>query len=95
MKPRNGAECFLVGQLIVVCLMSSCSSGDADGRERHFTDKDVCKPFLFGICINELFVNTVSDTGYTYSCASVTIIHLLCVYVSDHVNSKNSTSDFY
>ena len=25
-----------------------------------FTDKEVCRPFLLDICINELFTNTVS-----------------------------------
>ena len=33
--------------------------GEDKGKEKHFTDKDVCKPFLLGICISDLFVNTV------------------------------------
>lgn len=36
------------------------TAGTDGGREKTFQDKDVCRPFLLGICINELFVNTVS-----------------------------------
>lgn len=37
------------------------SLGDDDDGKRQFTDKDVCKPFFLGICINSLFTNTVSQ----------------------------------
>ena len=37
-----------------------CLLGDDDAMSRkHFSDRDICRPFLLGICINELFVNTV------------------------------------
>ena len=43
---------------------SKCSyfvhPGSDGSREKVFTDKDVCRPFLLGICISDLFVNTVS-----------------------------------
>jgi RNA-binding protein Luc7-like 2 len=39
-------------------LMGQNRDGTQKGREKHFTDRDVCRPFLLGICINELFVNT-------------------------------------
>ncbi len=32
---------------------------DGGGTQKHFTDKDVCKPYLCGLCPNELFNNTV------------------------------------
>lgn len=38
-------------------------AGNDTGRERTFLDKDVCRPFILGICINDLFVNTVSDSS--------------------------------
>lgn len=38
----------------------SVLAGEDSGREKTFTDKEVCRPFLLGICINDLFVNTVS-----------------------------------
>ena len=37
----------------------SLFTGEDKGKEKHFTDKDICKPFLLGICISDLFVNTV------------------------------------
>lgn len=36
-----------------------CAGSDG-GKEKSFLDDDVCRPFLLGICINELFVNTVN-----------------------------------
>ena len=39
---------------------SSLPVGDNKAKERRFTDSDVCRPFLLGICINDLFINTVS-----------------------------------
>ena len=34
-------------------------AGSDGKKEKSFLDEDVCRPFLLGICINELFVNTV------------------------------------
>lgn len=34
-------------------------SGLEGVKEKHFTDRDVCRPFLLDICINDLFTNTV------------------------------------
>ena len=36
---------------------------DDEDTVRHFTDKDVCWPFLVDICINDLFINTREDIG--------------------------------
>ena len=36
------------------------STGDDNNKEKHFTDREVCRPFLLGICINDLFINTVN-----------------------------------
>ncbi|XP_065899388.1 putative RNA-binding protein Luc7-like 1 [Dysidea avara] len=40
---------------------------DRDGGNEHsnlkFTDKEVCRPFLLDICINDLFTNTRADLG--------------------------------
>jgi hypothetical protein len=32
-------------------------------KDAHFSDPDVCKPFICGFCPNELFTNTKSDLG--------------------------------
>ena len=40
-------------------LFSALFTGDKSDREKHFSDKDVCRPYLLGICINDLFINTV------------------------------------
>lgn len=56
--------------MLTVCLYS-LFTGEDKGKEKHFTDKDICKPFLLGICISDLFVNTVRphDSPYTlYMC---------------------------
>ena len=34
------------------------------GSHLKFTDVEVCKPFLLGICINEFFTDTVSHHKY-------------------------------
>ena len=48
---------------MAVCIQDDsvlCTAGADERREKTFQDKEVCRPFLLGICINELFVNTVS-----------------------------------
>ncbi len=44
-----------------MCFRLSSHVGDDEGREKTFLDKCVCRPFILGICISELFVNTVSE----------------------------------
>ena len=34
-------------------------AGIDGGQDKHFTDRDVCRPFLLDICISDLFTNTV------------------------------------
>ena len=71
--------------------------GEDVGQEKHFTDKDICKPFLLGICINDLFVNTVS-------CLSMLFFYPLlaehCFIVTHYLlhtlfSSNGSTSEEY
>ena len=42
------------------CVLCVCPlpTGDRINKEKHFTDREVCRPFLLGICINDLFVKT-------------------------------------
>eukprot|EP00731_Ephydatia_muelleri_P029226 Em0020g870a len=46
--------------------------GDKSDREKHFSDKDVCRPYLLGICINDLFINTRAEIGDCTKVHSVT-----------------------
>ena len=42
------------------CVLCVCPLPTGDyNKEKHFTDREVCRPFLLGICINDLFVKTV------------------------------------
>ena len=56
---------------------SSLPVGDNKAKERRFTDSDVCRPFLLGICINDLFINTVSIplslSVYVQACPVITV----------------------
>lgn len=63
-------ECVLIRDIPLLILVRVCVCytmfslllvpTGLDGRkEKHFTDRDVCRPFLLDICINDLFTNTV------------------------------------
>eukprot|EP01113_Clastostelium_recurvatum_P029364 TRINITY_DN3542_c0_g1_i1.p1 TRINITY_DN3542_c0_g1~~TRINITY_DN3542_c0_g1_i1.p1 ORF type:complete len:126 (-),score=30.19 TRINITY_DN3542_c0_g1_i1:165-512(-) len=44
-------------------LMGPNRNGDATEEKRSYTDPDVCKLFLLGLCPHELFNNTKNDLG--------------------------------
>lgn len=54
-------------------LMGQNRDGEDKGKEKHFTDKDICKPFLLGICISDLFVNTRAELPECTKVHSVTM----------------------
>ena len=62
-----------------VCVCVCVCSGIDGGREKHFTDRDVCRPFLLDICINDLFTNTVSGV-----CVCVCACACACVCTRIH-----------
>ena len=57
-------------------------TGDHNNKEKHFTDREVCRPFLLGICINDLFINTVRDC-FLLPCR----LKLLCTLLSPFKSS--------
>lgn len=64
--------------------------GEDKGKEKHFTDKDICKPFLLGICISDLFVNTVRSRAYVRVCGGWDLTtNLVDVYVSLTYNAMS------
>ena len=44
-------------------LMGKNRNGDIANTTKHFTDGDVCKNYLCGLCPNDLFGNTKMDCG--------------------------------
>ncbi|KAI6652178.1 RNA-binding protein Luc7-like 2 [Oopsacas minuta] len=47
-------------------LLDQLMGHNRDGEDKlvvNFTDQTVCRPFLFGICPNEMFLNTKMDMG--------------------------------
>ncbi len=48
-------------------LMGSNRNGDKPTAQKHFSDPDICKYYLAGLCPHELFTNTV------FSCKKVVI----------------------
>ena len=55
-----------VNSVDAVCVLRNvsvimCCTGVDGGQDKHFTDRDICRPFLLDICISDLFTNTVSD----------------------------------
>lgn len=39
-----------------------------DRKEYHFSDEEVCKYYLVGLCPHELFVNTKNHIGTSLPC---------------------------
>jgi hypothetical protein len=61
-------------EILTILYTSPSVTGEDKGKEKLFTDKDICKPFLLGICISDLFVNTVRPRDmYIYVCVSVLV----------------------
>ena len=58
-------SCCVVFFFVYVFVLST---GDPNNKEKHFTDQEVCRPFLLGICINDLFINTVKLYLSTLNC---------------------------
>lgn len=50
-----------------------CCAGVDEGPEKHFTDRDICRPFLLDICISDLFTNTRAELPDCQKVHSITM----------------------
>ena len=60
-------------KIIILYIAAGYSNEATEKKPQHYADENICRPYLLGVCLSEMFSDTVRIMKYNnYYCLSIT-----------------------